>query len=171
MQKYGDPLSVMCHIGGFLTDVYEDARLQNLTVGEPKPSNLQGIHEEVLKKLDNMAHARQHDAHIGGYPIPFCVDLNMLRQIYTLEELCNAGIIMSTTNLDRHQLQMGWAAKSATGNSDITETKGACDTTGESTDTDIAWCTDTTLMISSNGEKLCLDALAKEQDGAMNKTL
>ena len=43
MQKYGDPLSVMCCIGGFLTNIYEDARLQNLTVAEPKPGNLQGI--------------------------------------------------------------------------------------------------------------------------------
>ena len=43
MQKYGDPLSVMCCIAGFLTNIYEDARLQNLAVTEPKPSNLQGI--------------------------------------------------------------------------------------------------------------------------------
>ena len=37
MQTYGDPLSVMCHTRGFLTDIYEDTRLQNLAVGEPKP--------------------------------------------------------------------------------------------------------------------------------------
>ena len=56
MQTYGDPLSVMCCIGGFFTDIYEDARLQNLAVSEPKPGNLQGIHDEILKKLDNMSH-------------------------------------------------------------------------------------------------------------------
>ena len=30
----------MCCIGSFLTDVYEDAHLQNLAMGEPKPGNL-----------------------------------------------------------------------------------------------------------------------------------
>ena len=102
MQKYGDPLSVMCRIGEFLTDIYEDARLQNLTVEEPKPGNLQGIHKEVLKKLDNMAHAQQCDAHIGRYPILFCCDLDTLQHIYTLEELCCTSVITSSTNLDRH---------------------------------------------------------------------
>ena len=47
MQKYSDPLSVMCHIRGFLTDIYEDARLQNLTVGNPN----QAICRESMRKF------------------------------------------------------------------------------------------------------------------------
>ena len=50
MKNYGDPQSQMCHIGGFLSEVYDDARLLNLTIGEPKPGNLTQIHNEVMKK-------------------------------------------------------------------------------------------------------------------------
>ena len=66
MKNYGDPQSQMCCIGSFLSEVYEDARLVNLTVGEPKPGNLTQIHDEVLKKLEYMAYARRCDARIGG---------------------------------------------------------------------------------------------------------
>ena len=87
MKNYRDPQSQMCRIGSFLSEVYNDARLVNLTVGEPKPGNLAQIHDEVMKKLECMAHARWHDAHIGGYPIPFCCEPATLRKMYTLEEL------------------------------------------------------------------------------------
>ena len=40
MKNYGDPQSPMCHIGGFLSEVYDDARLVNFAVGETKPGNL-----------------------------------------------------------------------------------------------------------------------------------
>ena len=73
MKNYRDPQSQMCCIGGFLSKVYEDARLVNLTIGEPKPSNLTQIHDEVMKKLECMAYAHRRDARIGGHPIPFCV--------------------------------------------------------------------------------------------------
>ena len=56
MKNYGDPQSPMCHIGSFLSDMYNDARLLNLTMGEHKPGNLAQIHDEVMKKLECMAH-------------------------------------------------------------------------------------------------------------------
>ena len=162
----------MSTIGGFLTDVYEDARLQNLAIREPKPGNHQGgIHKDILKKLDSMAHTQRFDTCIGGYPIPFCCDIDTLQHIYTLDELHNASIIMSTTILDRHQLQMGWPAESATGDSDIINIEGTCNTSGESTDAEMTLCTDTTLMISTDSEMLCLNALAGEQERGVNKAL
>ena len=56
MKNYGDPQSQMCHIGSFLSEVYDDARLINLTVGKPKPGNLAQIYDEVMKKLECVAH-------------------------------------------------------------------------------------------------------------------
>ena len=50
-------------------------------------------------------------------------------------------------------------------------TEEVCDTAGESTNVEMAWHTDTTLMISTDEEKLCLDALAREQDRAVSKAL
>ena len=52
MKNYGDPQSQMCHIGSFLSEVYNDARLINFTIGEPKPGNLAQIQDEVMKKLE-----------------------------------------------------------------------------------------------------------------------
>ena len=57
MKNYGDPQSQMCCIDSFLSEVYDDARLLNLAIGEPKPGNLTQIHDEVMKKLECMAHA------------------------------------------------------------------------------------------------------------------
>ena len=83
MKTYRDPQAEMCCIGSFLMDVYEDAHLQNLIVGEPKLGNLQQIHDEILRKLECMAHTHWHDAHIGGYPIPFCCEIATLCKMYT----------------------------------------------------------------------------------------
>ena len=87
MKNYRDPQSQMCHISGFLSEVYKDTRLVYLTVGEPKPGNLTQIHDEVMKKLECMAYVCWHDAHISGYPIPFCCEPVTLQKIYTLQEL------------------------------------------------------------------------------------
>ena len=57
MKEYGDPQNEMCRIGGFLSEVYNDTRLLNLAVGEPKPGNLTQIHDKVMKKPECMAHA------------------------------------------------------------------------------------------------------------------
>ena len=97
MKEYGDPQNEMCCIGSFLSEVYNDTRLLNFAVGEPKPRNLTQIHDEVMKKLKCMAHAQWHNAHISGYPIPFCCEPSTLRKMYTMEELCTAGIITAMT--------------------------------------------------------------------------
>ena len=98
MKTYGDPQVEMCCIGGFLLEVYNDARLLNLTVGEPKPGNLMQMHDEIMKKLECMAHARQCDAHIGRYPIPFCCEPTTLHKMYTMEELCVDGVVTTMTS-------------------------------------------------------------------------
>ena len=72
MKTYGDPQTEMYWIGGFLSEVYDDAQLVNLAMGEPKPGNLTQIHDEIMKKC--MAHAHWCNAHISGYPIPFCCE-------------------------------------------------------------------------------------------------
>ena len=66
---------------------------------------------------------------------------------------------------------MGQSAESVTGESDVTDTEGARDTTEESTVAEMAWCTVTTLMISTNGKKLHLSTLAREQDRAVTQAL
>ena len=57
MKNYGDPQNEMCCIGSCLSEVYDDARLLNLAIGEPKLGNLTQIHDKVMKKLKCMAHA------------------------------------------------------------------------------------------------------------------
>ena len=87
MKNYRDPQSQMCCIGGFLSEVYDNARLVNLAVGEPKPGNLTQIHDKVMKKLEYMAYSCRHDTRIGRYPIPFCCEPATLWKMYTMEEL------------------------------------------------------------------------------------
>ena len=55
--------------------------------------------------------------------------------------------------------------------SDITDTEGLCEVVEESTDTEMARQTHTTLMITSNREKVQLEALIKEQDRAINEAV
>ena len=57
MKTYGDPQTEMNCLSGFLSEVYDDTRLVNLAVDEPKPRNITQIHDEIMKKLENMAHA------------------------------------------------------------------------------------------------------------------
>ena len=56
-KTYGDPQTEMYHISSFLSEVYDETQLVNLTVGEPKPGKITQIHEEIMKKVKNMAHA------------------------------------------------------------------------------------------------------------------
>ena len=142
----------MCHIGSFLSEVYDDARLVNLAMGKPKPGNLTQIHDEVMKKLECMVFACRCDAHIGGYPIPFCCESATLQKMYTMEELQAAGVITAMTT-SANPVTSGWPAGSEFEESDITNTEGLCEVTEESTDTEMAWQTHT-LMITSDREKV-----------------
>ena len=170
MKNYGDPQNKMYRIGGFLSEVYDDARLLNLAVGEPKPGNLTQIHNKVMKKLECMAQAQQCDAHIGGYPIPFCCETTTLHKMYTTEELRVAGVVTAMT-ASADPVISGGPAGSEFEESDITDTEGFCDVVEESTDTEMAWQTHTTLMITSDREKVWLEALIKEQDRAMTEAV
>ena len=152
MKNYGDPQSQMCCISSFLSEVYDDAKLVNLTIGEPKPGNLTQIHNEVMKKLECMAYTCQCDTCIGGYPIPFCCESATLQKIYTLQELQAASVITSmTTSAD--PVTSRWPAGSEFEESDITDTEGLREVMEESTDTEMAWQTHT-LMITSDREKV-----------------
>ena len=160
----------MCRISSFLSEVYDDARLINFAVGEPKPGNLAQIHDEVMKKLECMAHTQRHDTHISGYPIPFCCEPTTLCKMYTLEELWTAGVVTAmTTSAD--PVTSGWPAGSEFEESDITDTEGLRKVIEESMDTEMAWQTHTTLMITSDREKVWLKALIKEQDRTINEAV
>ena len=169
MKNYRDPQCQMCHIGGFLSEVYDNARLVNLTLGEPKPGNLTQIHNEVMKKLECMAYTRQHDTHIGGYPIPFCCESVTLWKMYTMEELWAAGVITAmTTSAD--PVTSRWPAGSELEESNITNTEGLREVIEESMDTEMVQQTHT-LMITSNRENVQLEALVKEQDHAIDEAM
>ena len=170
MKNYGDPQSQMCCISSFLSEVYDDVRLLNLTVGKPKPGNLTQIHDKVMKKLECMAHAWQHDAYIGGYPIPFCCEPATLCKMYTMEELRAAGIVTAMTT-SANPVTSGWPAGSEFEESDVTDTEGLHDVVEESTDTEMVWQAHTTLMITSDREKVWLEALIKEQDRTVNEAV
>ena len=170
MKNYGDLESQMCHIGGFLSEVYDDTRLVNFAIGEPKPGNLAQIHDKVMKKLECMAHARWRDTHISEYPIPFCCKPATLCKMYTLEELQMAGIVTTmTTSAD--PVTSGWPTCSEFEESNITDTEGLHEVIEESTDTEMVRQTHTTLMIISDREKVRLKALVKEQDCAINEAV
>ena len=169
MKNYGNPQSQMCHIGGFLSEVYNDARLVNLAVGEPKPGNLTQIYDEVMKKLEHMAYTHWCDTCISGYPIPFCCEPATLRKMYTMEEL-RAASIVTTMTTSANPVTSEWPAGSEFEENNITDTKGLCEVIEESTDTEMAWQTHT-LMITSDREKVQLEALIKEQDRAVNEAV
>ena len=147
MKNYRDPQSQMCCIN--------DARLINFAVGEPKPGNLAQIHDEVMKKLECLVHARRHNACIEGYPI-----------------LQAASIVTAMTTSADH-VTSRWSAGSEFEESNITDTEHLCEVIEESTDTEMVWQTHTTLMITSDREKvwLRLEALIKEQDCTINEAV
>ena len=169
MKNYRDPQSQMCCISGFLSEVYDDARLVNLAVGKPKPGNLTQIHDEVMKKLECMAYTCWHNAHIGGYPIPFCCEPMTLQKMYTMEELQAASVVTAMTT-SANPVTSGWPTGSEFEESDITDTEGLHEVIEESTDMEMVWQTHT-LMITSDREKVRLEALVKEQDHAINEAV
>ena len=169
LKKYGDPQTQICHFGGYIANIYEDARLINVAVGETRLGNINQIHDEILKKLESMAHACRRDTKIGGYPIPYCCKLEMLQQMYTAEELRTAGVTTALSiPANRANVKL---AGSELEESDITDYEGHREVTEESTDTELSWQTHTTMMITSDQEKRWLEALTREQDRACNEAV
>ena len=160
----------MCRIRGFLSEVYNDPRLLNFAIGKPKPGNLTQIHDKVMKKLECMVHTRWHDARIGGYPIAFCCEPTALCKMYTMEELHTAGIVTAMT-ISANPVTSGWPAGLEFEESDIPDTESLHEVVEKSTDTEMAQQTHTTLMITSDREKIWLEALIKEQDRALNEAV
>ena len=122
-----------------------------------------------MKKLECMAYACRCDACIGGYPIPFCCETVTLQKIYTLQELWAAGVITSlTTSAD--PVTSGRPTSSEFKESDLTDTEGLWEVIEESMDTEMAWQTHT-LMITSDREKVQLEALIREQDRTVDEVI
>ena len=136
LKKYGDPQTQICRFGGYIADIYEDARLINVAVGEPRLGNINQIHNEILKKLESMAHAHRHDTKIGGYPIPYCCELETLQQMYTVEELWTAGVTTALSTPANHPNVR--PAGSELEESNITDYEGHREVTEESTDTELS---------------------------------
>ena len=81
--------------------------------------------------------------------------------MYTMEELWAASVVTAmTTSAD--PVTSRWPAGSEFEESNITDTKGLCEVVEESTDTEMARQTHNTLMITSDREKVRLEALVKE---------
>ena len=116
-----------------------------------------------------MAHARWRDTKIGGYPIPYCCELEMLQQMYTVEELRTAGVTTALSTVANHPNVR--PAGSELEESDITDYEGHREVTEESTATELSRQTHATMMITSDQEKHQLEALTREQDRACNKTI
>ena len=74
-----------------------------------------------------------------------------------------------TTSAD--PVTSGWLAGSEFEESDITDTEGLHKVIEESTDTEMVQQAHNTLMITSDREKVWLEALVKEQDRAMNEAV
>ena len=138
-------------------------------MGEPRLGNINQIHDEILKKLESMAHAHRRDTKISRYPIPYCCELETLQQMYTAEELRTAGVTTALSILANCANVK--PAGSELEESDITDYKGHCEVTEESTDTKLFRQTHTTMMITSDQEKHWLEALAREQDRACNEAV
>ena len=169
LRKYGDPQSQICCFGGYIADIYEDARLINVTMGKPRLGNVNQIHDEILKKLESMAHTRRRDTKIGGYPIPYCCELETLQQMYTAEELRIAGVTTALSTPANHPNVR--PAGSELEESDITDYEGHREVTEESTDTELSLQMHATMIITSDQEKHQLEALAREQDRACNEAV
>ena len=91
-------------------------------MGEPRLGNVNQIHDEILKKLESMAHACRRDTKIGGYPILYCCKLETLQQMYTVEELQTAGVTTTLSTLANHPNVR--PASSELEESDITDYEG-----------------------------------------------
>ena len=116
-----------------------------------------------------MAHTRWYDTKISGYPIPYCCKLEMLQQMYTVEELQTAGVTTALSTLA--ECPNVGPASSELEESDITDYEGHRKVTEESMDTKLSRQTHTTMMITSDQEKHWLEALTRQQDRACNEAV
>ena len=116
-----------------------------------------------------MPQARWQDTKIGGYPIPYCCELEILQQMYTVEELQTAGVTTTLSTL-ANCLNVR-PAGSELEESDITDYKGHREVTEESTDTELSRQMHATMMITSDQEKHWLEALTREQDCTCNEAM
>ena len=138
-------------------------------MGESRLGNVNQIHDEILKKLESMAHARRRDTKIGRYPIPYCCELETLQQMYTAEELQTASVTTALPtpancpNVRPANLELE--------ESDITDYEGHREVTEESMDTKLSWQMHVTMMITSDQEKHWLEALIREQDRTCNEAV
>ena len=90
--------------------------------------------------------------------------------MYTMEELRAAGIVTAmTTSAD--PITSRQPAGSEFEEGDITDTEGLRKVVEESTDTEMVQQSHTTQHITSDREKVRLEALIKEQDCAINKAV
>ena len=138
-------------------------------MGEPRLGNVNQIHNQILKKLESMAHTHRRDTKIGGYPIPYCYELEMLQQMYMAEELWTASVTTTLSTPANHPNMR--RANSELEESDITDYEGHCEVTEESTDTEMSRQMHITMMITLDKEKHWLEALASEQDRACNEAI
>ena len=116
-----------------------------------------------------MAHACQRDTKIGGYPIPYCCKLEMLQQMYTVQELWTVSVT-TTLSTPANHLNMR-PTRSELEESDITDYEGHQEVTEESTDTEFSRQTHVTMMITLDQEKHWLEALTREQDHPCNEAM
>ena len=116
-----------------------------------------------------MAHTRRRDTKIGGYPIPYCCELETLQQMYMAEELQTASVTTAMSTPANHPNVR--LASSELEESDITDYEGYREVTEESMDTELSWQTHITMMITSDQEKHRLEALPREQDCACNEAV
>ena len=116
-----------------------------------------------------MAHTHRRDTKIGGYPIPYCCELETLQQMYTVEELQTAGVTTAlSTPANCPNVR---PADSELEEIDITDYEGHREVAKESMDTELSRQTHVTMMITSDQEKHQLEALAREQDRTCNEAV
>ena len=89
--------------------------------------------------------------------------------MYTAEELWTASVTTTLSTLANHPNMR--LACSELEESNITDYEGHREVTEESTDTELSWQMHATMMITSDHEKHCLEALAREQDRTCNEAM
>ena len=90
--------------------------------------------------------------------------------MYTMEEL-KAASVVTTMTTSANPVTSGWPKGSDFEESNITDTEGLCKVIEESMDMEMVRQAHNALLITSNREKVWLEAIIKEQDCAMNEAV